>query len=225
MATITIQNIRKGYRNKPVLQDVSFAAKSGDCVGVLGGNGTGKSTLLRTLAGVIRADAGQFLWNEFDLLRDEARRSAFVGYVPQGTPLLQELTAKDNLRLWYDGAAMEQSLDSGVLKLLGVDQFLKTPVCKMSGGMKKRLSIGCAVAHDPRILLLDEPSAALDLVCRERILDYLEAFRKRGGIVILSSHDVQEIGVCSARYLLRGGRAEPYAYDGDVKKLVEDLKK
>lgn len=225
MATITIQNIRKGYRNKPVLQDVSFTAKSGDCVGVLGGNGTGKSTLLRTLAGVIRADAGQFLWNEFDLLRDEARRSAFVGYVPQGTPLLQELTAKDNLRLWYDGAAMEQSLDSGVLKLLGVDQFLKTPVCKMSGGMKKRLSIGCAVAHDPRILLLDEPSAALDLVCRERILDYLEAFRKRGGIVILSSHDVQEIGVCSARYLLRGGRAEPYAYDGDVRKLVEDLQK
>lgn len=225
MVTITIQNIRKGYRNKPVLQDVSFAAKSGDCVGVLGGNGTGKSTLLRTLAGVIRADAGQFLWNEFDLLRDEARRSAFVGYVPQGTPLLQELTAKDNLRLWYDGAAMEQSLDSGVLKLLGVDQFLKTPVCKMSGGMKKRLSIGCAVAHDPRILLLDEPSAALDLVCRERILDYLEAFRKRGGIVILSSHDVQEIGVCSARYLLRGGRAEPYAYDGDVRKLVEDLQK
>ena len=225
MATITIQNIRKGYRNKPVLQDVSFAAKSGDCVGVLGGNGTGKSTLLRTLAGVIRADGGQFLWNEFDLLRDEARRSAFVGYVPQGTPLLQELTAKDNLRLWYDGAALEQSLDSGVLKLLGVDQFLKTPVCKMSGGMKKRLSIGCAVAHDPRILLLDEPSAALDLVCRERILDYLEAFRKRGGIVILSSHDVQEIGVCSARYLLRGGRAEPYAYDGDVRKLVEDLQK
>ena len=225
MATITIQNIRKGYRNKPVLQDVSFAAKSGDCVGVLGGNGTGKSTLLRTLAGVIRADAGQFLWNEFDLLRDEARRSAFVGYVPQGTPLLQELTAKDNLRLWYDGAALEQSLEGGVLKLLGVDRFLKTPVCKMSGGMKKRLSIGCAVAHDPRILLLDEPSAALDLVCRERILDYLEAFRKRGGIVILSSHDVQEIGVCSARYLLRGGRAEPYAYDGDVRKLVEDLQK
>ena len=223
MATITIQNIRKGYRNKPVLQDVSFAAKSGDCVGVLGGNGTGKSTLLRTLAGVIRADGGQFLWNEFDLLRDEARRSAFVGYVPQGTPLLQELTAKDNLRLWYDGAAMEQSLDSGVLKLLGVDQFLKTPVCKMSGGMKKRLSIGCAVAHDPRILLLDEPSAALDLVCKEQILEYLAAFRRRGGTVILSTHDVQEIGVCSARYLLRGGIAEPYAYSGDVKKLVEDL--
>lgn len=224
MATIAIQNIQKGYRNKPVLRGVSFTAQNGDCVGVLGGNGTGKSTLLRTLAGVLRADGGQFLWNEFDLLRDEKRREAFVGYVPQGTPLMQELSARDNLRLWYDGAALEQSLDSGVLRMLGIGQFLKTPVYKMSGGMKKRLSIGCAVAHDPRILLLDEPSAALDLVCKEHILQYLAAFRRRGGIVILSTHDVQEIGVCSARYMLRGGMAEPYAYDGDMRRLVEDLK-
>jgi ABC-2 type transport system ATP-binding protein len=223
MATITVQNIQKGYRNKPVLRGVSFTAQNGDCVGVLGGNGTGKSTLLRTLAGVLRADGGQFLWNEFDLLRDEKRREAFVGYVPQGTPLMQELSARDNLRLWYDGRALEQSLDSGVLRMLGIDRFLKTPVYKMSGGMKKRLSIGCAVAHDPRILLLDEPSTALDLVCKEQILQYLAAFRRRGGVVILSTHDVQEIGVCSSRYMLRGGVAEPYAYDGDVRRLVEDL--
>ena len=223
MATITVQNIQKGYRNKPVLRGVSFTAQNGDCVGVLGGNGTGKSTLLRTLAGVLRADGGQFLWNEFDLLRDEKRREAFVGYVPPGTPLMQELSARDNLRLWYDGRALEQSLDSGVLRMLGIDRFLKTPVYKMSGGMKKRLSIGCAVAHDPRILLLDEPSTALDLVCKEQILQYLAAFRRRGGVVILSTHDVQEIGVCSSRYMLRGGVAEPYAYDGGVRRLVEDL--
>ena len=225
MATIAVQNIQKAYRNKRVLERVSFKAEDGDCVGVLGGNGTGKSTLLRVLAGVLRADGGQFLFNEFDLLRDEKRRGAFVGYVPQGTPLLQELTARDNLRLWYTNASLERSLDGGVLRMLGVDQFLTTPVYKMSGGMKKRLSIGCAVAHDPRILLLDEPSAALDLVCKERILAYLTAFRRRGGIVILSSHDVQEIGACSKRYLLRGGTAAPYAYDGDVRRLVEDLQK
>ena len=223
MATISVQNIQKSYRSKRVLQGVSFTAQNGDCIGVLGGNGTGKSTLLRALAGVIRADAGQFLWNEHDLLRDDKRREACVGYVPQGTPLLQELTARDNLRLWYDRAALEKALDEGVLRILGVDKFLKTPVRKMSGGMKKRLSIGCAVAHDPRILLLDEPSAALDLVCKEQILQYLTVFRRRGGVVILSTHDVQEIGVCSARYMLRGGEAQPYAFDGDVQRLVEDL--
>ncbi|MBQ9046070.1 MAG: ABC transporter ATP-binding protein [Oscillospiraceae bacterium] len=223
MATISVSNIRKGYRGKTVLRDVSFTVQNGDCIAVLGGNGTGKSTLLRTLAGVIPPDGGQFLWNEFDLMHDEARRTAFVGYVPQGTPLLQELSARDNLRLWYDRESLEQSLDAGVLKLLGVDRFLKTPVYRMSGGMKKRLSIGCAVAHDPRILLLDEPSAALDLVCKEHILHYLETFRKRGGVAILSTHDVQEIGACSACYMLRGGVAEPYAFDGDVERLVEDL--
>ena len=225
MATISVSGIRKGYRGKQVLRDVSFTAQNGDCIGVIGGNGTGKSTLLRTLAGVIRADDGQFLWNEHDLLRDDVRREAFVGYVPQGTPLLQELTARDNLRLWYDRKTMEQSLDDGVLKLLGIDRFLKTPVSKMSGGMKKRLSIGCAVAHDPRILLLDEPSAALDLVCREQILQYLQTFRKRGGVVIFSTHDVQEINICSALYLLRDGISQPYDYTGGVQQLVEDLQK
>lgn len=223
MAVLTVENIQKRYRRNRVLQSISFRAQDGDCIGILGGNGTGKSTLLRVLAGVIRADAGRFLWNEYDLLQDDPRREAFVGYVPQGTPLLQELTARDNLRLWYDRAALEQALDAGVLRMLGVDKFLKTPVSKMSGGMKKRLSIGCAVAHDPRILLLDEPSAALDLVCKEQILEYLAAFRRRGGTVILSTHDVQEIGVCSARYLLKDGGAVPYAFDGDLKRLVEDL--
>ena len=225
MATITVSGIRKGYRRHTVLREVSFTAGNGDCIGVLGGNGTGKSTLLRTLAGVIPPDGGQFLWNDIDLLRDDARREAFVGYVPQGTPLLQELSAKDNLRLWYDGESLARSLDEGVLKLLGVDKFLKTPVFRMSGGMKKRLSIGCAVAHDPRILLMDEPSAALDLVCKEQILHYLATFRRRGGIVILSTHDVQEINVCSARYMLRDGTAERYPYDGNVKQLVEDLQR
>jgi ABC-2 type transport system ATP-binding protein len=225
MATIAVSEIKKSYRDKVVLRSVSFTAQNGDCIGVLGGNGTGKSTLLRTLAGVIPPDGGQFLWNDIDLLRDDARREAFVGYVPQGTPLLQELSAKDNLRLWYDGESLARSLDEGVLKLLGVDKFLKTPVFRMSGGMKKRLSIGCAVAHDPRILLMDEPSAALDLVCKEQILHYLATFRRRGGIVILSTHDVQEINVCSARYMLRDGTAERYPYDGNVKQLVEDLQR
>ena len=225
MATIAVSEIKKSYRDKVVLRSVSFTAQNGDCIGVLGGNGTGKSTLLRTLAGVIPPDGGQFLWNDIDLLRDDARREAFVGYVPQGTPLLQELSAKDNLRLWYDSESLARSLDEGVLKLLGVDKFLKTPVFRMSGGMKKRLSIGCAVAHDPRILLMDEPSAALDLVCKEQILHYLATFRRRGGIVILSTHDVQEINVCSARYMLRDGAAERYPYDGNVKQLVEDLQR
>ena len=143
-----------------------------------------------------------------------------MGYVPQGTPLLEELSARDNLRLWYDEEQMNQSLKNGVLAMLGIGDFIKVPVYKMSGGMKKRLSIGCAVAHKPEILLLDEPSAALDLVCKERISNYLLDFKRQGGIVVLATHDVQEIPLCDKLYILKDGVLENYNYDGNIHRLA-----
>ena len=166
---IQIKNISKSYRKKVVLKDISLNASGGQCIGILGSNGSGKSTFLSILAGVLGCDGGSFLCDGKDLFADPALRAFFVGYVPQGTPLLEELTAWDNLLLWYDKENLKKELENGVLKLLGIQDFLKVPVHKMSGGMKKRLSIGCAVANRPPILLLDEPTAALDLACKESI--------------------------------------------------------
>jgi ABC-2 type transport system ATP-binding protein len=115
---------------------------------------------------------------------------------------------------------LRAELEDGVLAMLGIQDFLKTPVRKMSGGMKKRLSIGCAIASDPKILLLDEPCAALDLVCKERILNYFRDFKARGGVLILATHDVQELELCDACYLLKEGTLTPYVYDGNVHRLV-----
>ena len=159
---IEIKNIQKRFGKKVVLESADLSCGGGSCIGILGCNGSGKSTLLSILAGVLPSDGGQFLCDGKDLLKDPALRAHLVGYVPQGTPLLEELSAKDNLLLWYSKKEMEAELQSGVLKLLGIGEFLKVPVCKMSGGMKKRLSIGCAMAKKPPILLLDEPTAALD---------------------------------------------------------------
>lgn len=223
MADAEIRSIRKFYRNNEVLRAVSFTALKGTCAGILGANGTGKSTLLNILAGVLRADGGEFLWQGKDLLKDPSLRSRTVGYVPQGTPLMAELNARDNLALWYDRDALERELEEGVLAMLGIGEFLKTPVYKMSGGMKKRLSIGCAVASNPEILLLDEPTAALDLICKERILNYFRDFKSRGGILILSTHDAQELEVCDSWHILRGGVLEPYGYDGNIHRLVGAL--
>ena len=93
----------------------------------------------------------------------------------------------------------------------------------MSGGMKKRLAIGCAVAHKPQILLLDEPSAALDLVCKARISNYLRDFRNNGGIVSLATHDVQEIPLCDSLYILKHGVLNPYTFDGNLNRLAGSL--
>lgn len=220
-----IKNIKKKYARKEVLCGTSFRAVSGSCTGILGTNGTGKSTLLKILAGVLRADAGEFLWQGEDLLRRPRRRAEAVAYVPQGTPLIEELSARDNLRLWYEPEALARSLDEGVLRRLGVDEFLNTPASRLSGGMRKRLSIGCAIARDPQILLLDEPTAALDLVCKEKILSYFESFRRAGGLLVLVSHDPWELEMCDEWQLLRGGVLEPYDYPGERSRLIRDLER
>ena len=137
---LEIKNIQKRFRKAEILKDASFKTSSGNCIGILGSNGTGKSTLLSILAGVQTPDSGEFL------LDGQKPATAQIGYVPQGTPLMEELTARDNLLLWYSKEAMEQELKDGVLHMLGIGDFLNKQVRKMSGGMKKRLSIGCAVA-------------------------------------------------------------------------------
>lgn len=220
---LEISHVKKEFKNKPVLQDITFSAKKGDCVGILGGNGCGKTTLLSILAGVLKADSGSFCLSGKELMGGKGIRSNVVGYVPQGTPLFEELSAKDNLRLWYSKQEMKKELEDGVLAMLGIPEFLDVQVSKMSGGMKKRLSIGCAVAGKQPVLLLDEPTAALDLVCKQKIWDYLAQYRKQGGIVLLVTHDVQEIEHCSSCFLMREGKLVPYVYDGNVRHLVEQL--
>lgn len=220
---IEIKRIQKKYKKKAVLTDINLDVQEGSCVGILGGNGSGKSTLLSILAGVQKADNGSFLWGGADLFKNEKIREEILGYVPQGNPLMEELTAWDNLRLWYEKDELKKELDGGVLDMLGIPDFLKVPVRKMSGGMKKRLSIGCSVANHPKLLLLDEPSAALDLICKERIGNYLKDFKTQGGSIILATHDVQEIGLCDVWYILKNGMLEPYLYDGNVHHLVGKL--
>ena len=220
---LEVISIQKRFQKKVPLKDVSFQTEPQKCIGILGKNGSGKSTLLSILAGVQKCDAGRFLWNGVDLLKDGRLRAHSIGYVPQGTPLFDELTAWDNLLLWYDKKTLQTQLASGVLSMLGIEEFLKTPVRKMSGGMKKRLSIGCAVAKNPPILLLDEPGAALDLVCKNRIASYLAEYKRNGGTVILTTHDSQELSLCDSWYILRDGVLVPYTYDGDLSRLAAEL--
>lgn len=220
---VEIQHIAKRYKGKQVLTDVNLTAEGGKCIGILGCNGSGKSTLLSILAGVLHRNSGSFLCDGKDLFRDHRLRSRLVGFVPQGTPLLEELSAMDNLRLWYDAEKLQEELENGVLKMLGIHEFLKVPVHKMSGGMKKRLSIGCAVADRPPILLLDEPTAALDLACKENITQYLRTYKRSGGLLLLTTHDKMELELCDEWYILKGGVLEPFTYTGDVAALVKSL--
>lgn len=226
---IEIRHLSKSYhrgkKKKRILEDVSVTAQSGECIGILGINGCGKSTLLSILAGAFNPDGGEVLYQGKSLLTDN-QRHLHCGYVPQDNPLLEELDAYDNLRLWYCDARLNlrEELETGVLAMLGIPEFLHVKVSQMSGGMKKRLSIGCAMANDPPVLLLDEPGAALDLICKEAITDYLKQCRKNGKIIWLATHEPAEMALCDSLYLLQNGRLTPTEYQGDISHITNVLK-
>ena len=218
---IKIDSLYKSYKKRLVLENLSFVAQAGDIIGIAGGNGSGKSTLLSVLAGTSQSDSGCFYLDETDLLKNNKLLSASVGYVPQNTILFEELSGTDNLRLWYSKQELETALKSdGILSLLELEPFMSKPVSKMSGGMKKRLSIACAVAHAPKILLLDEPSGALDLSCKQKLYSWYKNFAEQGGIIILATHDVQELELCSRIFVLKDTSLVPYNFSGDVQALI-----
>ncbi len=207
---LEIVGIHKKYRKKTVLTGVSLTAEPGQCVGIAGANGCGKTTLLSILAGARKADGGSLRVDGQELLGHPFLQAEKIAYVPQENPFMEELSAKDNLSLWYRGneRAMKKDLESGAAAMLGIPEFLNTPVGKLSGGMKKRLSIASALAGHEEILIMDEPGAALDLVCKEVIRNYMKQYIRHGGLVLLASHELSELAVCTKMYVLKDGKAQ-----------------
>ncbi len=229
LPSIRAEHIKKSFLRgrKQVLKDICFEAAPGECIGILGANGCGKSTLLSILAGIQKPDGGSLFCQGRELLQKKRTDSIFptIGYVPQECPLMDELNALDNLKLWYSDSplSLRDELSSGILAMLGIPDFLKTSVRQMSGGMKKRLSIGCAVAKAPSVLILGEPGAALDLICKERIEVYLKNYRQQGNTILIATHEEREIRLCDRLFLLKGGILEPYQYDGNIHQLAGKL--
>lgn len=227
--SLEIQGLQKSFRRgkKKVLQDVSLQAQGGQCIGILGANGCGKSTLLSILAGIQRPDRGTIRLNGTELPGKKLQKclSSAVGFVPQEPPLMSELSAYDNLRLWYcqSPLSLERELQEGFLATLGIPDFLKVPVRHMSGGMKKRLSIGCSIALSPQVLLLDEPGAALDLQCKEYIETYLRKYRSQGNLILIATHEEREIALCDQLFLLKNGILSPLSYEGDIHQIADAL--
>lgn len=207
MKMIEIENLISAYGRKKVLQGVTFSGERGECIGIIGPNGCGKSTLLSAMAGVLRPISGTIRYYGKDALQNRVVFQKMTGYVPQENPLMPELSVYDNLRLWYpDKAELEKELEQGFLQILGIPEFIGKTVSKLSGGMKKRVSIGIALSGMPPVLILDEPSAALDLVCKEDIKRYLQIYLERKGTVVITTHEESELSLCNSLYVMKDGK-------------------
>lgn len=209
------EGIYKSYGKKKVLKGISFTAPAGKCTCFIGANGCGKSTLFAILAGVEKADAGTVSLHGKQIGRRGRELAAAIGYIPQENALLEDLTVKDNLALY--GSLCPAKVESGYVERLcerfSIQSFEKERVSRLSGGMKKRVSIVCALLHRPEILVMDEPSTALDLIFKEELEGFIREFTGGGGSVLLSSHDEKEIRQCDKLYAIKDGVAKEIQYE------------
>lgn len=191
-----INNLSKSYGDKIVLDNISLKASPGNAIGILGINGSGKSTLLSCIA------------KTYSKLSGKNALQAKTAYVPQENPLFDELNAIDNIKMWtkLSKPQIMDALASPELAGMGILDFASKPVKKMSGGMKKRVSIAIALIDKPDILLLDEPLAALDLPAKEDVLQIMKDFTDSRHIIIVASHDNEIFDFCNAIYLLKDGK-------------------
>ena len=201
---IEVKNISKRYRNT-VLDNISFTAEKGQCIGIIGANGCGKTTLLSIMAGVNKAQSGKIYYNN-ELADKKSVFKKYIAYVPQENPLIDELTTKDNLLLWLgSNKKIKDGFENGVLKDLGIDEFLNKQVNELSGGMKRRSSIGISLSNNAPIMLLDEPGSALDIYGKQEVNSYILNYVKNGGTVVMSTHDRDEIDLCTKLYKIEDG--------------------
>jgi ABC-2 type transport system ATP-binding protein len=203
MPVLEGQGLVKRYDDRAALNEVSFVVDAGECVAIAGPNGAGKTTLLSMLAGVQKPDSGSV-----------DGHGASLGWVPQRAAVYGKLTVRENLRLFArlervkDGdAAVERMMQRIELAHRADDRAEE-----LSGGMRQRLSIGVGLISDPAVLLLDEPSAALDPLQRERLWELLGSLAAQGIAVVFSTHSAGEVEGHATRVLvLDGGEL---LYDG-----------
>ncbi len=208
---LTIQDLSFSYRHRNIINHIHLEVAQGDCIGIIGANGCGKSTLLSLIAGARKADSGTISLLDNETMSSPLERLTRIGYVPQDNPLIPDLSVRDNLFMWFcgDKKAFKNELENGFLHLLGIPEFLSMPVSKLSGGMKKRVSLGLALQNHPTLLILDEPSAALDLVCKADIRHYLTTYLSGGGTIIITTHEESELSLCNRLLLLKQGLLYP----------------
>lgn len=193
---IEVQDLRKEYDDVVAVDDVTFTAQAGAIFGLLGPNGAGKTTTIGCVSGLLRPTAGQVRVQGHDVIRESQAAKAELGVVPQELALYEELSARENLSYW--GAAYGLRGDelkrrvNEVLDRVGLVDRAAEPVKRFSGGMKRRLNFGCGIVNEPRVLLLDEPTAGVDPQSRVRLLDLVRELAGSGLCILYTTHYMEE---------------------------------
>ena len=201
---VDIIAVNKSYAHRKILSDISFHAERSEQIAIVGANGSGKTTFLRIMAGVLKADSGSVEYFGHDICCRAERKhiTEYVGYLPQEDPLISELSVQDNIDLWTGALGRP---DEKLIKLFDLEEILRIPAEKLSGGMRRRVSIACAVSMWPPILIMDEPTTSLDTEYKDSIHRFMDEYKKLDGTIIFTTHDREEMRMSDHCYKLVDG--------------------
>lgn len=203
---IEIQNISRTFGEFKALNDVSLDIEKGTIFGLLGPNGAGKSTLIKVLSCQMRPTTGSAFISGLDVVTDKKDVLSIIGVVPQENSFYDELTVTENLRYFgslYGVAVIDiKKRSHRILEMLQLREKGSSRASTLSGGMKTRLNIACALIHKPEVLILDEPSVGLDPVSRRALWDTIREVNREGTTILITTHYMEEADLLCSRILI-----------------------
>lgn len=242
MSAIKVEHLSKSYGKVNALSDVSFEVHEGEIFGLIGADGAGKTTLIRILTTLLLADNGNATVDDCDVVADYKQIRKRVGYMPGRFSLYQDMSVEENLRFFAAvfNTTIEENYDLVKDIYIQIEPFKKRLAGKLSGGMKQKLALSCALIHAPSVLFLDEPTTGVDAVSRREFWQMLKKLKEKGITILVSTPYMDEALLCDRIALIDKGRfltietprsiiesfPEPIfaVKSRDMKRLLKDLR-
>lgn len=215
---VAVTDLTKRYARRLAVQRLSLRLRAGEVVGLVGSNGSGKTTTLRMLAGILKPDEGHGLVLGFNVVSEAAQIRERAGYMSQALSLYADLSVFENLRFRAQvyGLSSPRAAAEAAIVDFELTEFARIPAGRLSGGWARRLQLAAALIHSPRLVLLDEPTAGLDAVSRHDVWRRIESVAAAGAGVVVSTHDLSEAERCSYAALLSEGKIVAAGTPGQI---------
>ncbi|SDJ12097.1 ABC-type multidrug transport system, ATPase component [Flavobacterium glycines] len=206
--SIKVQNISKSYKNNVAVSNISFDVKEGELFGLIGPDGAGKTTLFRILTTVLLANEGSAAVAGFDVVKEYKAIRNSIGYMPGKFSLYQDLTVAENLEFFATifGTTLEENYELIQEIYVQIEPFKDRKAGALSGGMKQKLALCCALIHKPKVLFLDEPTTGVDPVSRKEFWEMLKRLQQKGISILVSTPYMDEAALCDRIALIQKGR-------------------
>lgn len=222
MEILKIIDLKKNYGSREVVKGLSFSVNEREIFGFLGPNGAGKSTTINILTTALKANSGKIEFMGEDITLNKSKYKAQIGIVPQDLAIFENIPTIDNVKFFASlyglrKKEVEENVEQ-VLKMVGLSERKNDLPKNFSGGMKRRLNIACALAHKPKLIILDEPTVGIDPQSRNHILEVIKKLREEGTTIIYTTHYMEEVeAICDRVIILDEGKK---LIEGSIEELT-----